>query len=306
MLEKRGMLNGALINSMKPKIIFIATPEFGAIVLNKLVEANLSPILVITAPDRPVGRKQLITPPPVKALAQKHNLPVIQPEKINEAKEKIQGLEPDLIVVAGYSQILPKEILDIPKYSSLNLHPSLLPRWRGPSPIEFTIIAGDKKTGVSLIKMTEKVDAGPIVGKTEIGLLGKETYQALHDKLGRLAGALLVETIPRWLEGEITPKEQDESQATYTKILKKEDGQIDWQKPVRYIERQIRALNPWPGAYTVIEGKIIKILKAEVLEKQGKECLAPKEIQMEGKKVISFEDFLRGYPDILKKIPQIC
>lgn len=286
---------------MNPKIVFISTPEFGAIVLNKLVEGNFPPVLVITSPDKPAGRNKTITSPPVKVLAQKHNIPVIQPEKIIEAKDRVK--ETDLIIVASYSQIIPKEILEAPKHGSLNLHPSLLPRWRGPSPIQFTIIAADKKTGVTVIRMTDKVDAGPIVAKKEIGLQGTETYLSLHDRLAQISGDLIVETIPKWIEGEITEKEQDEKEVIYTKLLKKEDGELDWGKPLSFLERQIRALNPWPGTYTKIDGKTLKILKAEVSDN---DCLQIKEVQMEGKKPVDFQDFLRGHPDIKNKLPKVC
>jgi len=283
---------------MDIKIIFIGTPEFGAIVLNKLVAAKLTPVLVITATDKPVGREQTITPPPVKSLAQKYNIKTVQSEKIGEAKADIQKIQPDLIVTASFGQILPKDILDIPKHGSLNVHPSLLPKWRGPSPIQFTIMAGDKTTGATIIKMTEKVDAGPIISKQEITLRGDETYLVLHNRLAELGGELIAKTIHKWIEGEITAKEQDESNVIYTKIIKKEDGQIDWQKPPIYIERQIKALNPWPGTYTTYQGKRLKILKAKT---EG-DKLKIEEVHLEGKVPTSFKDFLLGHPDYV--IPQ--
>ncbi|MDO8435818.1 MAG: methionyl-tRNA formyltransferase, partial [bacterium] len=206
---------------------------------------------------------------------------------------EILKFKPDLIILAAYGQILPKEILDIPKYGSINVHPSLLPRWRGPSPIQSAILANDQKTGVSIIKMTEKVDKGPILGQKEIGLTGKETYLDLHNRLGEMGSNLLIEIIQKWIKDEIKPEPQDDSKAVYSKIIKKEDGKIDWEKPAEEIERKIRALNPWPGTYTIQQGKILKILKVEI--SNGK--LIIKEIQPEGKKPMSFEDFLRGYPD---------
>jgi len=332
------------------KIIFVGTPEFGAIVLEGLIKGGYRPILVITAPDKPVGRKQILTPPPVKLLASKYGIPISQPKEIRNSKSEIRKLEPDLIVVAAYGQILPKEILDIPKFGCLNIHPSLLPKYRGPSPIQFTILEGDDKTGVTVIKMTEKVDAGPVLAQKEIELNGKEFYTDLHNKLAELGGKLLTEIIPKWIEGKIKAILQDETKATYSKILKKEDGRIDWKKPAKVIERQVRAFNPWPGTFTLFtrarqsrakgedeataslttratakakrtafsslpsprkrgsvgeKSKILKILKAQISEKNGKKLLVIEKVLLEGKKPMSFEDFLRGYPDFVKD-KQIC
>ena len=278
----------------KIKIIFAGTPEFGAIILDGLINAKYSPILVITAKDKPKGRKKILTPPPVKVLAERYRIPVAQPEKIINLKSQIFDLKPDLMIVAAYGQILPKEILEIPKYGCLNIHPSLLPSWRGPSPIQYTILNGDKKTGVTIIKMTEKVDAGPIVAQKELNFLtGKETFEMLNNKLAKLGAELLIETIPRWLKGEIKLKPQDESKATYSKILTFEDGKIDWKKPIDYIDRQVRALNPEPGTYTFYKGKILKILETEIQNNK----LIIKKVHLAGKKPMSFEEFLRGHPD---------
>lgn len=277
----------------------MGTPEFGAIILKALCQSKYKPILVVTAPDKPVGRKQIITPPPVKVVAQKYEIPIAQPERIMNYELRIRNLKPDLIVVAAYGQILPKEILEIPKFGCLNVHPSLLPRWRGPSPIQYTILNGDEKTGVTIIKMVEKVDSGPIVAQKELNsFTGKEAYQALHNQLAEKGANLLIETIPKWIKGEIKPKLQDESKATYTKILTRDDGKIDWKKPIDYIERQVRALNPEPGTYTLYKGKILKILGAEIKDQK----LVIKKVQLEGKKPMSFEDFLRGHPDFINVI----
>jgi methionyl-tRNA formyltransferase len=305
----------------KPKIIFIGTPEYGAIILDKLIKGGYSPILVITALDKPIGRKQIITPPPVKVIAQEYKIPTLQPEKIENCKSEIEDLKPDLTIVAAYSQIIPKDILAIPKFGFLNVHPSLLPRWRGPSPIQFTILNGDKKAGVTIIKIAEKVDAGPIVAQKEIALEGKETYIELHNNLGELGGNLLIKTIPKFLKGEIKPEFQEASGATYSKIIKKEDGKIDWNKSALDIERQIRAFSPWPGTFILWGDKRIKILKARVMEKIntvdypiGKTLVAPQnelcvqtgkgfliieKLQMEGKKELSSKEFLRGYPNFI-------
>ncbi len=281
------------------KIIFMGTPEFGAIILDKLCQTSLKPILVITAPDKPVGRKQIITPPPVKVLAQKYNIQVAQPEKILNLKSLIFNLKPDLIVVAAYGQILPKEILEIPKYGCLNVHPSLLPKYRGSSPIQYTILNGDKKTGVTIMLMDEKMDHGPIITNCELRIANyKYTLKGLEKKLANLGANLLIETIPKWIQGKIKPKPQNELEATYTKIIKKQDGKIDWQKSAQEIERQIRAFNPWPGTYTIYNKKRLKILKTEILKGR----LIIKKVQLEGKRPMNFKDFLNGHPDFLSTI----
>ncbi len=313
---------------MSLKIIFIGTPKFGAIILESLIKANFRPILVVTETDKPVGRKKVLTPPPVKLLADKYNINVIQPAEIRNSKSEIRNLKPDLIVVAAYGKILPEEILEIPKYGCLNVHPSLLPRWRGPSPIQSAILNGDTDSGVTIMKIAEKVDAGPVLIQRKLKLEGNETYDVLHDKLGEMGGDLLIEIIPEWITGKIDPQLQDESGATYTRILKKEDGKIDWGKSAEEIERQIRAFNLWPGSFTFWEksGKLIriKILKARVLNRAdsktypigktlvagqnelciqtGKGFLIIERLQLEGKKEIDSEDLLRGYPDFIGTI----
>jgi len=292
------MIHEAWNMKHETKIVFFGTPEFGTIILEGLIKANYKPFLVITAPDKPVGRKQILTPPPVKSLIMEHeawNIPILQPEKLDSSfKFQVSGLKPDLIVVAAYGQILPQEILEIPKYGCLNVHPSLLPKYRGPSPIQYTILNGDKETGLTIILMDEKIDHGPILAKREWEILNsKITYEELHNKLADLGAKLLVETIPKWIKGEIKPAPQDETRATYTKILKKEDGKIDWEKSAEEIERQVRAFTPWPGTYTIYKGKRLKILEAETSNNQ----LIIKEVQLEGKKAMNFEEFLMGHPD---------
>jgi len=254
------------------KIIFMGTPEFGAIILEGLCQSEYKPILVITAPDKPAGRKQIITFLPVKIVAQKYNIPVSQPISLKNSScvDFLIEKGPDLIVVAAYGQILPKEILEIPQYGCLNVHPSLLPKYRGSSPIQYTILNGDKETGVTIILMDEKMDHGPILAARELEFsifnypsearVGDEgeafsdlQFSNLHDKLADLGAKLLIETIPKWLAREIKPKPQDDSKATYTKILKKEDGKIDWKKSAEEIERQIRAFELWPGSFTIWE-----------------------------------------------------
>ena len=282
---------------MKPNIIFMGTPEFGAIVLKALIKSGHKPFLVFTEPDKPVGRKQIITPPPVKALAEEYNIPVVQPEKVSQFADEIEKLKPSLIIIASFGQIIPKKILEIPKDGCLNVHPSILPKYRGPSPIQSAIINGDEKTGVTIMRVSEKIDAGPILSQKEIEIDPKETYESLHDKLAEAGTKLLLEVLPNLSKGQVLFQLQDDSKATYTKILNRSDGEIDWKKSPEEIERQIRAFNPWPGTFTFCNGKRLKILKAEAL--YGK--LKIKEVQLEGKKPISYEEFLRGYPDF--KLP---
>lgn len=278
---------------MKLKIVFAGTPDFGATILEKLIQSEYAPALVITAPDKPVGRKQILTPPPVKVLAQKNKIAVIQPEKIRNLELEIRNLRPDLIILAAYGKILSKHILDIPRYGSLNVHPSLLPKFRGPSPIQSAILSGDKKTGVTIMLMNEKLDEGDIVSFQDYPLSGSETYETLHNALAETGADLLIKTMPDWISGKIKAVPQDNTKATYTKILKKEDGKIDWSKPANFIERQIRAYNPWPGTFDVYNEKILKILKAEVVN----ERLIIKQVQPEGKKPMDFNDFLLGHKD---------
>ncbi|MBU2634871.1 methionyl-tRNA formyltransferase, partial [Patescibacteria group bacterium] len=203
------------------------------------------------------------------------------------------------VIVASYGKIIPKKILEIPKYGCLNVHPSLLPKYRGPSPIQTTILNGDKKTGVTIILMDEKIDHGPIISNSKFEIRNsKLTYGELNVKLAKLGVKLLIETIPKWIRGEIKIKPQDHSKATYTKILKREDGKIDWSKSAQEIERQVRAFNPWPGTFTFIKHKNktlrIKVLEADI-SKDNK--LIIKKLQPEGKKAMSFEEFKRGYHD---------
>lgn len=311
------------------KIIFFGTPEFGAVILNVLIDARLNPALVITEPDRPVGRKQIVNPPPVKLSAQKSAIPVAQPERVKDCKTEIENLNPDLGIVAAYGQLLPQDILEIPKFGFLNVHPSLLPKYRGPSPIQTAILNGEKETGVTIMVLSEKMDAGSILAGKKAPIGAKITYRELHDELAKIGSELLVKTVPDWVGGKIKPQEQDEAEATYTKIIKKADGYIDWKKEASYIERQVRALNPWPGTFTRLEVKgsarILKILKADVLKQTehgpfgdpGKTFLAPddkiavqtgkdflviEELQLEGKKPVATADFLRGHQDFIGTI----
>lgn len=304
----------------------MGTPEFGAIILEGLINNNYKPILVMTEPDKPVGRDQAITPPPVKVAALRYQVPVEQPENIENWKLKIRDFNPDLIIVAAYRQILPKAILEIPQYGCLNIHPSLLPKYRGPSPIQHTILNGDKETGVTIIKMTEKIDAGPIISVSKLtSQISEITAGELLKELANLGAKTLVETIPKIIEGKIEPILQDNLKATYTRIIKREDGKIDWQKPAEEIARQIRAFSPWPGAFTfwnrdkkLLRMKILKdrVYKSpsDVLYPVGKTLVVPQNeigvqcgkdfliieiLQIEGGKEMGADEFLRGHHDFI-------
>ncbi len=323
------------IENCKLKIVFMGTPKFGAIILEKLADSWYKPILVVTETDKPVGRKQILTPPPVKVVAEKYEIPVLQPERIENLKLKIENLKPDLGIVAAYGRILPNNILSIPKYGFINVHPSFLPQYRGSSPIQTAILNGERKTGVTIMLVNEKIDRGPILTQRETIIEEDETGETLHDKLVNLGARLLLETIPKWQRGLIKPQSQDENKATYSKVLSREDGKINWKKPAEQIERQIRAFSVWPESFTFWKktDKLIriKILKARIKKSiqgiaypLGKTLVVPQneiavqcgggflgergdflvieKLQLEGKKEIAPEEFIRGYPDFIGTI----
>ncbi|MCL5795059.1 MAG: methionyl-tRNA formyltransferase [Patescibacteria group bacterium] len=281
----------------KYRIIFLGTPEFSLPSLQALIDdARFEVCAVITEPDRPAGRGKILTPPPVKILANKYNIPVFQPEKLSVISSQLSVLKPDVAVVVAYGQIIPKEILDIPKFGFVNIHPSLLPKYRGSTPIQSAILNGDAKTGVSLIKIDEKMDHGPILAQQELKLsIINYQLSILSKKLAELGAQLLLNNLTKYLEGKITPRSQDHKKATFTKMLKKSDGQINWQEPAEIIERKIRAYNPWPGCFTYLDKKRLKILKAHL---KGNKLVFD-EVQMEGKKPLKWQDFKRGHKSAL-------
>lgn len=300
----------------QPKIIFFGTPEFAQIILQKLIDNGYKPALVVTAPDKPIGRKQVLTPTPVKVLAKKHKIPILQPEKLDDSFiYKLKTKTYNLIIVAAYGKIIPKSILDIPKYNAINVHPSLLPKLRGASPIQYAILNGDKTTGVTIMLMDEKMDHGPILANRKSQIAAGDTTEILSKKLVEIGADLLIETIPKWIGGKIKPKPQNHKSATFTKIIKREDGRIDWNKSADEIERMFRAFTPWPGIFTMWNGKRLKILSLSIMAaprrniigqiityKKGfavqtrKGLIVPKEVQLEGKNPQSVEEFLRAHP----------
>ena len=275
----------------KQKIIFIGTSSFAITTLEELIENNYEILAVITAPDKPVGRKQEVIPSPVKEIALKYNLLILQPKKIAEIEKKIHELKPDLILVSSYGQMIPKSILDIPKKKSLNLHPSLLPKYRGASPIQTAILNGEKTTGITIMKIDEKMDHGPIIAQQETDIKPDDTYESLESRLSEEITKLLIEILPRYFKNKIKPKIQDEDNATYTKILTRDDGRIDLKENVQKIERKVRAFYPWPGTWTEINSQRIKILKVKI--KDG--LLFLELVQPSGKEPMTGEEFFRGH-----------
>lgn len=295
----------------------MGTPDFSVPILRKMIEDGYEVVGVVTQPDKPVGRKKIITPPPVKVEAEKHGIPVLQPVKIRnkDEVEKVLSLKPDLIVTAAFGQILPKELLDAPPLGSINVHASLLPELRGGAPIHYAILQGKKKTGITIMYMTEKLDAGDILAQVEVEIDERDTVGTLHDKLSEAGAKLLSETLPRLIKGEIQGIPQCDEQASFAHNIKREEEKIDWTKPGEEIYNHIRGLNPWPVSYTTLDGKVIKIwwgekIPSHAFEEPGtiidiKEdgfivatgnntAIKVVELQPAGKKKMSGEEYLRG------------
>lgn len=293
----------------------MGTPDFAVPSLKKLVEKGYDVKLVITQPDKPAGRGKKLTPPPVKVAAKELGIPVYQPERVKDNEElrgKLLSINPDLIVVAAYGKILPEWLLNIPKYGTINVHASLLPRYRGASPIQWALLNGEEETGVTIMKVIPELDAGDIISQRRVKIEREDNAKTLHDKLAEVGAELLVETIPLYVSGKLKPVPQNEEEATYCPQIKKEMGEIDWTRSSREIFNQIRAFTPWPSAYTTFRGKRVKILKAEPVEGSGKPgevieagrelivatgkgALRVERLRPEGRKEISGEEFVRGY-----------
>lgn len=295
----------------------MGTPDFAVSTLKEIVKAGHEVIGVVTQPDKVKGRGGKLSFPEVKEAALKLNLPVYQPVKVREPEfvDKIRQLKPEVIVVAAFGQILPKEILDIPPFGCINVHASLLPKYRGAAPIQAAIINGEKETGVTIMHMDVGLDTGDIILQEKIPIAADETGGSLHDKLAGLGAKLLVKVLKQLEDGTAMRIPQDNAGATYVKMLSKEMGNIDFTQPAQYIERLIRGLDPWPSAYTKLNGKTLKLWKARVREYSsgakpgevvevnkdsfavmtGKDALEILELQLEGKKRLSAEEFLRGY-----------
>lgn len=298
------------------KIIFMGTPDFSVPALESLLESSHEVIGVITQPDRPKGRSKEPKYPPVKEKALEYGIPVYQPAKVREEGflEKIRALAPDAVVVIAFGQILPKAFLEIPKYGCFNIHASLLPKLRGAAPIQWAVMNGEEKSGVTIMQMDAGLDTGDMLLKKEIALEPKETGGSLHDKLMYLGGPLILDALSLAEKGLLKPEKQKEEESSYVKILDKALGKLDFNRPAKELERMIRGLNPWPSAYTFLGEKTLKIWDADVVKDrqegengeiieigrdyflvQTKEgALSIKEVQLEGKKRMKTEAFLRG------------
>jgi methionyl-tRNA formyltransferase len=283
------------------KIIFIGTSAFGLPILETLMKNKIIPKLIITEPDKPAGRGQILTSSPVKDYATKFRLKLSSPKKISLAKNEIKNLQPDLIITAAYGQIIPKNILSLAKMETINIHPSLLPKYRGSTPIASAILNNEKTTGISIILMDEKIDHGPIIYQKKIKIEDQETTPDLEVKLAQIAADLTLKTIKKFAQGQISLKKQKESQAIFTHKFTKEAGRIDWQSTPIKIDAQVRALKPWPGTYTEIAGKRIIIIKTHL--ENGK--LFIDQVQPGGKNIMNFADFLRGSPSALEFFKKI-
>ncbi len=255
------------MNDPGPVIVFMGSPDFAVPTLQAL-NAKYRVAGVVTQPDRPAGRGRILTPPPIKELADALGLPVIQPNRLREpeAMDAIRSWSPDLIAVAAFGQILRSAILDLPRFGCINVHASLLPRWRGAAPIQAAIRAGDFETGVTIMRMDAGIDTGPILSQRSISIAEGETAGELSDRLAILGAELLINTLPGFLSREIQPEQQEENLATYAPMLRKEDGELDFNRPAAELERQVRAFQPWPGAFMPWQGGVLKVIQSAVAE----------------------------------------
>ena len=300
------------------KIVFMGTPDFAVGTLHALAESEHEILAVVTQPDKPKGRGKALQPTPVKEEAMRYGIPVYQPKKVREEEFQVvlRELNPDLIVVVAFGQLIPKSILELPRYGCVNMHASLLPKYRGAAPIQWAVINGEKESGVTIMKMDEGLDTGDMIAKTVVPLAADETGGSLFDKLSQVGAQLLLDTIPALEEGTVVcEKQPEESPTPYAAMLNKKMGLIDWSQDASVIECLVRGLNPWPSAYTYLKGKTLKIWQAKVVEKQHEEepgtiievdkkhlvvacktnALLIERLQLEGKKQMETEAFLRGY-----------
>ncbi len=299
------------------RVLYMGTPDFAVEALEAIIDKGHEIIGVVTQPDKVRGRGGKVSFSPIKEVALKHNLNIYQPIKVRDPEfiQTIRDLEPEVIVVAAFGQILPKELLDMPPYGCINVHASLLPKYRGASPIQAAILNGEKETGVTIMHMDVKLDTGDMILQESIPIADDETGGSLHDKLALLGARLVVEALDKLKDGSAPRIPQDDSLASYVKMLDKDMGTIDFSQPALNIERMIRGLNPWPSAYTKLDGKILKFWRADVVEYSGdgdpgqivevgkdsftvmtgEDALEIRELQLEGKKRLSCDAFLRGY-----------
>jgi len=309
-------------STMTIRTVFMGTPAFAVTILQSLLMNSYRVVAVYTQPDKPTGRGRPVVFSPVKKLALARQIPIIQPETLKPSKvvDKLASFQPELIIVTAFGLLLPPEVLSLPKFACLNIHPSLLPRHRGPSPVTSAILCGDKLTGVTIMLMDGGLDTGPILAQKEMGIACADTTGSLGVKLADAGARLLLQTLPRWLGGDLKPQAQDESQATYSKLITSRDAEIDWGLSALELWRMVRAYTPWPGCYTWCWGKRLKIHGAVpfpegkngeigkviglteqpgigVVTKKG--ILGLCQIQLEGKREMSSTDFVRGKRDFI-------
>ncbi|WP_181348858.1 methionyl-tRNA formyltransferase [Thalassobacillus sp. CUG 92003] len=297
------------------RIVFMGTPDFAVPVLNRIVADGYEVVLAVTQPDRPKGRKRVLTPPPVKEAAHHHDIPVLQPEKINEEYHKVLAYQPDLIVTAAYGQILPVELLERPEYGCINVHASLLPELRGGAPIHYALLEGKKKTGITIMYMVKKLDAGDILTQTEVPITEEDHVGSLHDKLASAGAELLSETIPRLFKQAIQPIQQNEADVSFARNIKRDQEWINWQESQQHVYNHIRGLHPWPVAATYYQGKPLKVwwgtpvnqtfngaagevaaIEADgfIVQTGDQKGIKLTSVQPSGKKRMSATDFLNG------------
>ncbi len=305
------------------RIIFMGTPEFAVPSLEHLLINQYQIVAVYTQPDRESGRGRSLMASPVKRVAVDWGLPVVQPDNFRKAEvvAQLASFKPDIIVVAAFGQILPQSVLDIPAYRCINVHPSLLPKYRGTSPVTAVILAGEEFTGVSIMLMDRGLDTGPVLVQAQIPVAAQDTTGSLTDKLSLIAAHLLAEALSRWSRDELTPRPQDETKASYTRTLSKQEGEVDWHQSAVEIWRRVRAFYPWPGCYTRWQGKQLKIIEVTPLPEEkglkigqvvvldkagtvfgvntGEGVLGILKVQLEGKRAMSAGEFLRGQRQLI-------
>lgn len=300
----------------------MGTPDFSVPILQSLVRSKYEVVLVVTQPDRPKGRKRKLTPSPVKEEAIKHDIPVFQPEKLRENYDEIIAYKPDLIITAAYGQLLPNELLQAPGHGSINVHASLLPELRGGAPIHYAILQGKQETGITIMYMVEKLDAGDILTQEKVIIEETDDVGTLHDKLSEVGASLLLTTLPKLFAGELAPIKQDDTKATFAANIRREQEKIDWSKTNREIYNQIRGLRPWPGSFTTYEGKTMKLWRGELDEQEysgqpgeiveiidkesfvvicgNQKGIKLTEIQPAGSKRMTVSEYLHGSADRIK------
>ncbi|HBY93398.1 MAG: methionyl-tRNA formyltransferase [Ardenticatenaceae bacterium] len=306
---------------MKPRLVFMGTPEFAVPSLEALSATGAYEIaLVITQPDRPAGRGRALRQSPIKQVAERLGLPVWTPENLRgeAAQARLRAVVPDVQVVVAYGEILRRAVLEIPQHGTLNVHASLLPKYRGPAPIAGALLAGERETGVSIMLLDPGMDTGPILSQRAVPILPEDTAGTLHDRLAWIGAQLLTATLPRWLAGEIAPQPQDQAAATVTRMLSKEDGRLDWTQPASVLANRVRAFNPWPGAFTLWNGKQLKILTAQAIQRPaillpgtvawidegvavatGNGWLRLETVQLAGRRPQPIESFVHGYQEFV-------